>query len=59
MATWKSIVTAPKDGTLILIRDQTNDLLTPCFWDGRRWRLWNHGEYKIGINTTEWAPYPE
>jgi hypothetical protein len=59
MVVWQPIETAPKDGTLILIRDQPHDLLTPCFWDGRRWRVWGHDEYTIATNTTEWAPYPE
>lgn len=59
MTVWKTIETAPKDGTLILIRDEPTGLLTPCFWDGRRWRGWNYDEYTIGTNTAEWAPYPE
>jgi hypothetical protein len=58
MSIWKPIETAPKDGTLILIRDEP-DSCTPCFWDGRRWRLWTYEEHAVDAIIAEWAPYPE
>jgi hypothetical protein len=55
MSEWKSIETAPRNGSDMLLWDGT--LIRLGFWDGNRFSIWpGRAECKF---PTHWMPLPE
>lgn len=59
-AGWRSIESAPRDGTGILVKLPDSDMpLTAKFWRGSWTVAWDHSELKGWDAPTHWMPIPE
>jgi hypothetical protein len=58
---WRSIKSAPKDGTHVLLFSGTGSRLRVCWWDGYRWVF--HQKYGgpafVVLDPTHWMALPE
>lgn len=52
-AAWRTMETAPKDGTRILV--VTDTLVEVAFWNGR---VWNAENGDVALNADHWLPLP-